>query len=726
MKPRAGGSCTRLVVFPDHEQDRLARFWPGVLASLFLISWAWRLFFLERLARSPLSGSLNADARIYWEWAGSLLHDGLSGKNPFFFGPLYPYVLVGLRAAFGDSVGAVLHVQALWGAAAVVLIADAARRLTTPLLGAAVGLLLAGYEMAVFFDGQVLMESLLFCLEALLLWLVVRTDWHAPRVATLTGLGIVIGVLAQGRATATLLVIPVALAIHSATGRTWRSVRRVGLVVAACVTTMIPSIIHNRVVSGEWIPFTYNLGYNLYVGNNPEATGSFVVTTGTIDSGPAFGDRSADGGAVGDGRAYLRSTYGLDLSPSQSSNHWARQALAFASENPARAARLAVQKVCMFWNRREYGQIESIELFRAALGPIGLPAVGTFLFLGVLAFAGWGAMWSKGPTGRFVVGYVLILTASIAPFFVTDRYRLHLVPGVALLAVAGMDVVARSLKHHSWPQLARSGAMLLVGAMFIGLPMPRKDSARVRWDVASDLGEHWLEKGRPDVALSELATATEIDEAGQLRGSETVTARLARAAVFGDHATALRQLNHTDQAVSKYERAYQLAPSAERGLALASAYSLTGQFDLARKFYAQSGLAERAAAAALIREAVELNRKRRWVEVEHALESATILDPTQTIAWVALIRLQVQLGHLGQAQNTLLKARDAGLSDPAYYAHTALIAAARGDLAESRRALTRVSQSARDSDPTLTDVLVFVQDRLGSQAGGRRGVSPGR
>ena len=30
----------------------------------------------------------------------------------------------------------------------------------------------------------------------------------------------------------------------------------------------------------ETIPFTYNLGYNLYVGNNPDADGTYVDITG--------------------------------------------------------------------------------------------------------------------------------------------------------------------------------------------------------------------------------------------------------------------------------------------------------------------------------------------------------------------------------------------------------------------------------------------------------------
>jgi 4-amino-4-deoxy-L-arabinose transferase-like glycosyltransferase len=132
---------------------------------VFLLAWSWRVFYLERLSHTVLAGDLIADSAIYWEWSKLLVEQGFLGRNPFFFGPLYPYVLALLRLALGDSIVSVLHVQAVWGALAAVLLADAARRLTRPAIGFAIGLVVALYPMAVFFDGLVLMESRLLFIE---------------------------------------------------------------------------------------------------------------------------------------------------------------------------------------------------------------------------------------------------------------------------------------------------------------------------------------------------------------------------------------------------------------------------------------------------------------------------------------------------------------------------------------------------------------------------------
>lgn len=705
---------------PEHHPRRVAsdrRFgarlslpWSAVLCILFLAAWAWRLFYLERLKTSPLWGSFHADAGIYWEWATSLLQHDFRGSNPFFFGPLYPYLLAVLRDALGNSVGAALLVQTLWGAASVVLLADAAKRLTTPVFGALLGILVAGYEMAVFFDGLILMESLLFCLESLLLWLVVRANWNPPSVKLMVALGVLIGILAQGRATAVLFLVPAALCMSSALRWSRAAAARVALLVGSCLLVAVPSTVHNRIVAHEWIPFTYSLGYNLYVGNNPGATGSFVVTTGMMEPFQPVGERPAEGGVAGDGRAYLRLVEGRDLSPSQSSRYWASRAVGFAKEHPVQALRLAVQKALMFWNWREYAQVESINVFRTAVGPVGLPALGTFAFLAVLGFAGWRRTWEKGLGGRFVVGYVLTMTVSIAPFFVTDRYRLHLVPGVALLAGVGLEHL---LRHTHKAERIRLVAALLLGVIVVALPMPGSDRARLAWDTSSDLGRRWLERGRPDLARDHLERAVQIDQAGQLRGATTATARLARADVYGDYATALMRLRQPEQAVVWYERAYQLAPEQSNASALAIAYAMTGSVDRSRRLFAQLGVSGDSAAEVLLREAATADKTGRQSEVEHLLKATIALDSTRTIAWVALVRLHVQLEHFDKAQQTLRQAKEAGLGESVFFAHEAFIAASRGDLAHARRALMRVSPSAEATDPSFKHVLAFVRAKLG-------------
>ena len=178
--------------------------------------------------------------------------------------------------------------------------------------------------MSVMFDGLILAETLAFLLESLLIWHWCRR--LATDMSTLTFLwtGGLIGLLANVRGTALLLLIPaIWLAIRSAsTGR--RSLTRAAAAAAGCAVLVLPSLLWNWSSSHELIPLTYNFGFNLYVRSNPRADGGYVLVAGDSRMLPSPAEHP-DGGAEGDGREYLRRSRGLDLSPAQSSTYWTTQ-----------------------------------------------------------------------------------------------------------------------------------------------------------------------------------------------------------------------------------------------------------------------------------------------------------------------------------------------------------------------------------------------------------------
>jgi len=178
-----------------------------------VVALTWRIVLLARIARTPLLDALQSDAATYWAWSGLLRARGWMGVNPFFLAPLYPYVLAGMRSLLGDSVMSVLVVQAVVGAVAAPLLADAARRLTTRGLGLMVGVVAAGYSMSALYGILVLSECLLFALGCALVWLLVAWPWERRvRMGAILA-GILIGLMACGRATSLVLTVPVAMVV---------------------------------------------------------------------------------------------------------------------------------------------------------------------------------------------------------------------------------------------------------------------------------------------------------------------------------------------------------------------------------------------------------------------------------------------------------------------------------------------------------------------------------
>jgi tetratricopeptide (TPR) repeat protein len=676
------------------------------LVVLFAVALGWRLLYLGRLAATPLGGSLTEDARIYWEWSSFLLRHGPVGRNPFFMGPLYPYVLTGLRMVLGDSIPRVLVVQAVWGAAATVLLADAARRLSRPAIGIALGVLVGFYPMAVFFDGLVLMESLLFFLGSLALWLVVRerAGWRPLSAAAL---GALIGLLAEGRAISLGLLLPAVPLVMGA----WRgaepstrpgAVRRLLALAIAFVLVVAPAAVRNTVVAHEWIPFTYNLGFNLYAGNNPEATGGFSTITGTQWAGRS----PEDGGRGSDGRAYIRSSAGLGLSPAASSAWWAERALRFIAAHPRRAAGLGLTKLGMMWSRREYPQIENADEYAALAGPLGLPVAWAFALAGTLGLAGLLLAWRRGAAERFLAAWVLVLTLAVVPFFVTDRYRHQLLPALVLLAAVALDEVSRAWRARAPAARTRVGLALAAGLVIVMLPAPGLSRAKYEWGLALDLGTRWLEQNRPDRAAKEFERALEMERAGKVRRIPSATASIERASLCYNYATALHLMGRDAEALPLYERAVAEAPDGAPELAgLAEAYRRAGRAADAGRLEAKLAGVAGGFGRVLLARGWQAARLGATAEAESLFARAVEADPGLDDGWTALIRMQVERQEPGRAAATLEAARAAGLAGAELHAHEALVAAARRDRVAAFRALGKIPEQASQGDPTVAEVV---------------------
>ncbi|HEV2105294.1 MAG TPA: tetratricopeptide repeat protein, partial [Candidatus Eisenbacteria bacterium] len=545
---------------------------------VFVAALAWRAAFLGRLAAGPLADHLQGDERIYWDWSSALLQSRFHATNPFFLGPLYPYLLAGLRILTGPGIGPVLMVQSVLGSAAAALLTDAARRLARPAIAVIVGLAFALYGMIVLFDALVLMESTLVCLEVVLLWLLVRTSAGERPTRAFLALGAVVGLCAECRATELLLIVPVAaLALTPGRPTPGRVVRRLVPALGACALVVLPAAVWNQRAAHELIPFTYNFGYNLYVGNNPAANGEYVdITGGTAEPVVALG--RADGGGATDGREYLQTEEGLALTPGGSSSLWARRAWAFARRRPLLVLALAGRKLLLAWNHDEVTQIESSSLYRQLAGPLGLPVLGTFGFLGLLGLAG--LPWPRAPGAdvRTLRLCVVLATAGMLPFFVTDRYRVHLVPGLALLAAATLERALAAWRAGDARRL-RAFAVACAGAgAIVALPIRGDAARREQWTNLEDVGTRWAEHARTDRAIACYERALELERRlGYDRDPDPATAR-SRALLAYNYAVALHHEGRDPESLRWFESAVRDDPGEARYVrTLADAYRASGR-----------------------------------------------------------------------------------------------------------------------------------------------------
>ncbi len=171
------------------ESERVRWVYTRAPAIVAVVAAAVRLvYWLHVRANDPFYAQVipNFDMYTYWTWGraiagGDWLSRGFTEGRPFFFGPLYPYLLGVVFSIFGENFDVVHGLQAAMGVAAPLFVWSMARRLFGAAEGLAAGLLAAVCGLLVFNEQLLLMEGVVVALHAAMLWCVVRSQFSSRR-----------------------------------------------------------------------------------------------------------------------------------------------------------------------------------------------------------------------------------------------------------------------------------------------------------------------------------------------------------------------------------------------------------------------------------------------------------------------------------------------------------------------------------------------------------------
>ena len=412
-----------------------------------------------------------------------------------------------------------------------------------------------------------------------------------------------------------------------------------------------------------------------------------------------------------DGRDYLKTAFGLTLSPVQSSDWWAGEAFRWIRTNPARTCGLWLKKLSLLLSHDEVPQIEHLWTFERLAGPVGVPVAGSFLLLATLGIAGLVVAAGSRPVGEALATQLAVSALAILPFFVTDRYRLHLLPPLALLTALGVRAAAGALRERAWGLAGRFVAAAAAVLVVAFLPSGSVDHDYDRWLATGDLGVRWLEVGRASAATPAFEEAIRM-ESGLVAAADTdALVRQDRADLHFNYAVALRAQGRDAQAIAEMERAVSLDPTnAHFVRTLADAYRVRGREQRADSLLARVPSLVVGDAELAVSEGYRAARDGRLRDAVAAFERAVSLDAEQYSAWGAMIRAQVLSGDVAAAERSPARANKAGLPPVPAAVYEALVAAGRGDSLTAARALARVETA--ELDPTLRSVADWARDRI--------------
>lgn len=512
--------------------------------ALFVVAMAVRLVHIWSIHEEPLFDTLMGDARAYDEWASRIAGGDWLGTAVFYQAPLYPYFLGLLYTVAGRDLLLVRIVQAAVGATSAVLLASAGARLFSRRVGLVAGFGLALYAPAIFFDGLLQKTVLDVFLVCLTIWFASRIIAGPSGPTAWCGLGLALGGLSLARENALLLVAVAAVwAVSRAgeqyrTGRT-RSARRRSLtpviaLAAGVALVLLPVVARNYAVGGGFYLTTSQFGSNFYIGNNPEADGTYMSLR------PGRGSPEYE---RQDATELAERALGRPLAPAEVSRYWTERSLRFITGSPGDWLQLMARKAALLVNAREMLDTESQETYEEYSPLLRMLAwVGHFGLLIPLAAIGLVRSWPDRRRLWPLYAMLVAYAGSVLLFFVFARYRFPLVPFLLVFAAAGILAAPAMFAATNRRQRLVAAAALL--ALVVLVHWPLLSAARMRAITETNLAAALHDDGRLEAAVERYRRAITLDPG--------------YAPAYNNLGVTLRALGRVDEAITIYEQGLRL------------------------------------------------------------------------------------------------------------------------------------------------------------------------
>ncbi|MGC8741106.1 MAG: tetratricopeptide repeat protein [Candidatus Sumerlaeaceae bacterium] len=555
----------------DLDEEMLLRRGAFVVALLALVV---RLAYYVELASKPYFGVPILDSRWWLDEAQRVVTSGFAAGRAFFRPPLYTLFLAGGTALLGrDTTLIVPLLQLLLGVGFCVVLVFLGTRVCNPPAGLAAGCLAALYAPLVFYEAELLSDSLaLFWLTVFLFFFVAGLQRSRASLFFLAGASVGLAALTRANAFPIGLTFLVGLLLGGSC-QSRRDLRMLGAGAFAApflILVALPTL-HN-IRMGDPVVICGQGGINFYLGNNPQANGANVIFPRLTEQGARYRDAVEEYAVLG----YYAAQHGYDQAMlryaagdrprwSDLDRYWYHQGLAFWVHQPEAAFRLYVKKLVALLNNREVRNNRDFHFAREheslvlRLLPFGY---GIALALGVCGLLAPRGMHKPG--FGWLMLYLAASSSTVLLYFVAGRLRLIVLPALFIFAGIGVERLFTALAERRWREVTRSLAIILcVGAASL-YPWPQFD---FRFSDDQLFGSGIAATAFPAGEWAMLANASLENghpEAAIRYASQAVTAEPGFAfgwLVLGNAALAL---GDNPMALDAYKRALKLEPTSLR------------------------------------------------------------------------------------------------------------------------------------------------------------------
>jgi len=387
----------------------------------------------------PFFSQLIMDSQEYDRWAIEIASGHWLGSQIFFQAPLYPYLMAVAYKVFGHYLDIIYLFQILAAVAGCYALYRAGRKIAGDKVGLAAAALAAAYSIFIFYDVQVLKESLAVTLVSFLLWALAEAR-HRERLGLWLIAGFLCGLLSLLRENMLIVVIFLLFLTYRKQQGLSSAIKKGGIFLLGVIIVLLPVAVRNWKVGGLFLPTTFQGGVNFYIGNNPQANGSYqpIVPGKQI---PAY-ERTEP-------IRIAEEEMGKSLSPMEVSNFWLKKSLAWAKSQPLDFIELQLKKLLMFWSWYEWPDAVDYYYVRKTSLVLKLPLAE---FGGVFILAMLGIWLARRQLSKLISIWLFILAwmVSTVIFFLFSRYRLPCLPAIIILAAFSLAYLWEAWEKRKW------------------------------------------------------------------------------------------------------------------------------------------------------------------------------------------------------------------------------------------------------------------------------------
>jgi tetratricopeptide (TPR) repeat protein len=430
----------------------ITRLWPLII---FTFALTVRLFFLNSFERNPFfyPDVEGVDPSLYHELATYLAQGLWPGNELLYSHPLYPYLVSILYRFWAPDAYFVALLQFMMGSFSCALLYLIAKRVLGTGPGMISSFIAALYAPFLFYEGLMVPNVLAIFLNLCAIIMLFNIITSPDPVRTFIG-GLLMGcsLAANSGIAPFILMVMFWIAWVFRKNKRALAAHLVCLFLAVILPIGILSLKHFS-VERRFDSFAAHGGINFYVGNNPDANGTFRAPLGFTPSAKGLSEDSS---------RYARAVTARPLTALEISNFWYKRAFFYMSAHPLSWLKLILRKFLLFWNSVELGDVADYYISEEyspllKFNPFVFGAIAPLGFVGMVL-----ARRHFRQAFLFYAG-VFGFMFSCVLFFVNSRYRLSAVPFLIIFAGFAVFKIWRALTEGAYRPSAFAGGRRLAG-----------------------------------------------------------------------------------------------------------------------------------------------------------------------------------------------------------------------------------------------------------------------